>query len=326
MRFGDYSVGWSSGRASFTWGAAHAKPGSGAHRTGTDRGGKIESNRPQGRGPTPRRDAGVLRPHRLSQPRRNTVEPGENGLTGMGMFSTSIEVGGDGWCTSWVPELPGCFVNVSSERAALRALPAAILAYLRWLRRHGESVRVPRTVAVRLVERHARPEPMRWGNYEVLHGFERRRLTREEVSRMLRWMRFIRQDTLRLLDLLPAGGLNWSRPGQTRTIGENLHHVARGELWYLSRVALGPPPSVQHAEDPLLSLAQARSTTVARLSRMTREERGRIIQADNRRWWSARKMLGRMLYHERYHVRSMARIARHHRVRVPDGLGGWGRY
>lgn len=245
----------------------------------------------------------------------------------VGVFSASIEVGSDGWCTAWVAELPGCFVNVSSERAALRALPAAILAYLRWLRRHGESVHVPRTVAVRLAERHARPEPMRWGNYEVLHGFERRPLTREEVSRMLRLMRFMRQDTLRLLHLLPADGLNWSRPGQTRTISENLHHVAWGELWYLSRVALGSrPPSVPRAEDPFQNLAQARSTTVARLSRMTREERARIIQADNQRWWSARKMLGRMLYHERYHVRSMARIARHHRVRVPGGLGGWARY
>jgi hypothetical protein len=56
---------------------------------------------------------------------------------------------------------------------------------------------------------------------------------------------------------------------------------------------------------------------------MTREERARIMQAENGRWWSARKMLGRMLYHERYHIRSMARIARYHRAPVPQGLGGW---
>ncbi len=36
-------------------------------------------------------------------------------------------------------------------------------------------------------------------------------------------------------------------------------------------------------------------------------------------------MLGRFLYHERYHLRSMARIARYHRARVPKGLGGWAR-
>jgi hypothetical protein len=37
------------------------------------------------------------------------------------VFSASGEVGGDGWCTAWVPELSGCFVNLSSEKAALRA-------------------------------------------------------------------------------------------------------------------------------------------------------------------------------------------------------------
>ena len=245
----------------------------------------------------------------------------------MAEFSASIEVGGDGWCTAWVPEMPGCFVNLPSEGAALRALPAAILAYLRWLRRHGESVRLPRAVTVRLVERHTWPEPMRWGNYEALHGFKRRPLTRDDLLRLLRWMRFMRRDTLRLVGLLPAGGLNWSRPGQMRTIGENLQHIASGERWYLSRVALRPPRrSALPAAAPLAGLAESRSIAVARLSRMTRDARARIIQADNQRWWSARKVLGRMLYHERYHLRSMARIARYHGVRVPGGLGAWARY
>ena len=245
----------------------------------------------------------------------------------MSVFSASIEVGSDGWCTAWVPELTGCFVNELSEKTALRILPKAILAYLRWLRRHGERVGLPRAVAVRPVERHRRAEPMRWGNYEVLHSFERHPVTRVELTRVLRWMRFMRADTLQLLELLPADGLSWSRPGQARTIGEHLHHIARGERWYLERAGLGPSPdSTAGTGDPVRHLATVRSSVVARLSRMTRRERGRIVQADNERWWSTRKMLGRMLYHERYHIRSIVRIARRHRVRVRDGLGGWQRY
>lgn len=243
------------------------------------------------------------------------------------MFSANTEVGGDGWCTAWVPELPGCFVNLPSEKAALRALPAAILAYLRWLRRHGDPVRLPGAVAVRLVERHERTEPMRWGNYEVLHEFERRPVTRAEVARVLRWMRFMRSDTLQLLGLLPAGGLDWSRPGQTRTIGEHLHHLASSDRWYLGRLSLVPTHEpAAGTGDPVEHLARARASLAARLSRMTREERACIVQADNQRWWSTRKMLGRVLYHERYHIRSMVWIVRHHRVHVPGGLGGWARY
>ena len=245
----------------------------------------------------------------------------------MNVFSASIEVGSDGWCTAWVPELTGCFVNEPSERTALRILPRAILAYLLWLRRHGEWIGMPRAATVHAVERHRRAEPMRWGNYEVLHSFERRPVTRTELARLLRWMRFMRADTLRLLDLLPQDGLSWSRPGQKRTIGEHLHHLAHGEQWYLGRVGLGPShDSTVSIGLPVQHLAAVRSSVVARLSRMTRQERGRIVQADNERWWSTRKMLGRMLYHERYHIRSMARITRYHRVRVPEGLGGWQRY
>ncbi len=245
----------------------------------------------------------------------------------MSVFSAGVEVGVDGWCTAWVPALPGCFVNVPSEKAALRALPGAILAYLRWLRRHGEPVRVPRAAAVRIVERHAWALPMRWGDYYALHDFERRPVTRAEVARVLRWMRFMRYDTLHLLGLLPAGGLRWTRPGQTRTIGKHLDHVADAEPWYLSRVALGRPrgPGARTG-DPVERLVRERSRVVARLSRMTPGERARIARAENGRGWSTRKMLGRMLYHERYHIRSMVRIARHHRVRVPGGLGGWARY
>jgi predicted RNase H-like HicB family nuclease/uncharacterized damage-inducible protein DinB len=246
---------------------------------------------------------------------------------GFRKFSVSFEVGSDGWCTAWVPELLGCFLNEQSERSALRMLPEAIGAYLRWLRRHGEQIRLPRTVAVNTVERWQVPQPLRWGNYEVLHGFERPPVTRSEIRSALRWMRYMRNDTLRLLDQLPRQGLDWTRPGQERTIRKHLYHIAQGEQWYLQRLDLGPGPNVLvPTGDPIPHLASVRAMVVSRLSGIMGEECARIVEANNGRWWSARKMLGRMLYHERYHIRSMARIARYHRVRVPVGLGGWSRY
>ncbi len=206
-------------------------------------------------------------------------------------------------------------------------LPEAISAYLRWLKRHGEQIRLPSSVAVKIVERWQVPEPLRWGNYEVLHGFERPRVTRIEIRLALRWMRFMRSDTLNLLDQLPPEGLDWTRPGQERTIRKHLYHIAHAEQWYLQRLDLAPRPELlTPTGDPIPHLANVRAMVISRLSRLTRQERARIAQADNGRWWSARKLLGRMLYHERYHIRSMARIARYHRGRVPDGLGGWSRY
>lgn len=209
------------------------------------------------------------------------------------------------------------------KKTALRRLPEGISAYLRWLKRHGEQVRLPSRVVVNVVERWPVPWPLRWGDYMVLHGFERPPVTRTEIGPALRKMRFMRSDTLNLLDQLPPEGLAWTRPGQKRTIREHLYHIARGEQGYLRRLDL-VPRKLAPTRDPIRHLANVRAMVISRLSRLTREERARIAQADNE-WWSTRKMLGRILYHERYHIRSMARIARYHRVRVPDGLGGWSR-
>lgn len=108
-------------------------------------------------------------------------------------------------------------------------------------------------------------------------------------------------------------------------IAQHLRHIAGAGRWYLTRLALGPFPDLGRTTDPIERLARVRRMVVARLRRLTAAERARIIKIEHE-WWSARKMLGRFLYHERYHLRSMARIARHHGLKVPPGPGGWPRY
>lgn len=243
----------------------------------------------------------------------------------MSAYSASLEVGSDGWCTAWIAELPGLFVNAPSERAALRALPEVVTGYLRWLEAHGELPRAPEEVTCTVVERHSVRAHLRWGNYAALHGFERRRVTAREVVRSLRLTGIMRADTARLVQALPAGALRWGRPGNRRTIEEHLRHIAGAERWYLQRLRLEPLPRLGRARDPLDRLARVRAMVGWRLLRMSAQERARIVKTDHE-WWSARKMLGRFLYHERYHIRSMARIARAHRADVPEGLGGWARY
>lgn len=240
-------------------------------------------------------------------------------------FSVGLEVGADRWCTAWVAELPGCFTNASSERAALRALPEAVTGFLRWLEEHGELPDPPEQITAAVTERHRVRARLRWGGYYALHDFERPPVSPEEVSRAMRRMGLLRADTVRLVESLPRGALHWTRPGQARTIRQHLEHIAAAERWYLQRLRLGPFPALGRARNPLDRLARVRSLVGWRLLHLTPEERTRITKTDHE-WWSARKMLGRFLYHERYHIRAIARIARFHKAPVPAGLGGWARY
>jgi hypothetical protein len=253
------------------------------------------------------------------------VKTAQTRVAATSTFSASVEVGRDAWCTIWIAELRGLFVNMSSERAAVQAVPAAITGHLQWLERHGELPHPPTRFTLSVTERHRARGGMRWGDYEVLHEFERPPVTPEEVGRALRWMGCMRLDTVRLIESLPRTALDWSRPGQERSIRENLYHLARGERWYLHRLNLKPLPTIGGARNPLRRLAHVRGHVGWRLLHLAPEECARVVQTDGR-WWSARKMLGRFLYHERYHLRSIARIVRYHRAPVPAGLGGWPRY
>lgn len=240
-------------------------------------------------------------------------------------YAVSLEIGSDGWCTLWIAELPGFFINAPSAQAALRRLPQAVTAYLQWLEARGELPDAPERILCAVVERHQVRARLRWGGYRALHNFERPPVTLDELKRYLLLMGLLRADTGRLLGILPERAMSWRRPGGRWTIAQHLRHIGTTELWYLDQLRLGRVTLLGRVPDPMDRMERVRSLVGWRLMRLSSEERARIVETNGEEW-SIRKMLGRFLYHERYHLRSMARIARTHRVPVPAGLAGWARY
>ena len=240
-------------------------------------------------------------------------------------FSACVEVGGDGWCTVWVGELPGFFLNEPSEAEAMDRLPDGIRAYLRWLKRHRDRINVPRAITVSVAERDVHRQGMRYGEYKSLFSTDRPPVTSAEIERAIRWMGYMRADLLRLVGSLPPVAMGWRRPPGARTVERHLRHLASGERWYLQRFPCRWQ-RLQRTLDPLERIHRMRRAAIDTLRALTAEERAQIVEPEPGRWWSRRKMLGRILYHERYHIRSIARIAIAHGVPVPRHLGGWDSY
>jgi hypothetical protein len=242
------------------------------------------------------------------------------------LFSALVEVGRDSWATVWVSELLGLFVNESSEDEALRQLPGAIVAYLQWLRRHGEDIEAPDTATVAVTERQTPDLDLAYGEYAALFDLDRVPVTDDALAQATRWMRYMRDDTLDLVARLPAAAMAWRRrPDHKYSIADYLEHIARSERWYLTRLWPEVPPHVP-GPTPLLSLAQSRERALDWLLTMPVDLRGKVVEFGGGDLWTARKVLGRYLYHERYHIRSIARIALERGVEVLNGLGGWHTY
>lgn len=243
----------------------------------------------------------------------------------MSAYSALVEVGGDGWCTVWLAELPGFFLNEATEEAALAEIPDGAAAYLRWLQRHGERTEAAGAITYAIAERVTHGADLAYGEYHALFDRERVPPTDGEIEQALRWMGHMRRDLLALVDLLPPGAMEWRRtPDHRFSVGGYLEHVARAERWYLSRIWADEPP-FEPGPTPLQSLTGRRDRAAERLRAISAEDRTRLSERDGE-LWTARKALGRFLYHERYHIRSIARIARERGVAVPDGLAGWHRY
>jgi len=161
------------------------------------------------------------------------------------LFSALVEVGRDGWATVWVGELLGLFVNESSEDEALRQLPGAIVACLQWLRQHGEDTEALDAVTVAVTERQTPELDLAYGEYAALFARDRVPVSDDDLVQAMRWMRYMRDDTLDLVARLPAGAMEWRRtPDHKYSIADYLEHIARAERWYLTRLWPEVPPHV----------------------------------------------------------------------------------
>ena len=83
-----------------------------------------------------------------------------------------------------------------------------------------------------------------------------------------------------------------------------LQHIADVEWWYLHNLHLleGPRPPATVERNGLPYLAQVRNVIADRLRHVSFAELERIVTSSVQEQWTLRKVLRRLVWHERYHT------------------------
>ena len=227
---------------------------------------------------------------------------------------------------AWVLDLPGCLVGGRDLDQVAHMLPVVIAEHAAWLRSHGETVgesgawEVAQTVDVA-----AAP------GGDPCFDAERTPLARRDLDRLIARMEYARADLLDGVRQLPDAVLDWEPPASAigsfdawapgvRTIRDIVRHVFQFEVYYRDGLRDGAAKGIfEKVADPAIEGAR----TVDLLRSLTEEDRGRVYQPIRpaqtvAEEWTARKVLRRIISHERAHAAEIQQRRTWLLLGVPD--------
>jgi predicted RNase H-like HicB family nuclease/uncharacterized damage-inducible protein DinB len=212
----------------------------------------------------------------------------------MKKYLVYIETGGDPITrkgpVAHVPALPGASARGETIEEVKENIREAIKKYLRLLRDVGESV--PRASEGIELEFEEVDTTTFLTDYDALRP--------NEMETLFRWMAISRQELMDLVKELPEEAFGWKQNDDSPTVREILCHLAEADLWYTDRLKRWP-------EAPLFRLAAARGVALERLRDLTEEKRASVTAFEGEEW-TPRKVMRRMLEHEREHIHQIREL------------------
>ncbi len=227
-------------------------------------------------------------------------------------IAVCLEAGSEG-TGAFVPECPGCWVFGRSPESALAKVRAAVTEWFDWLERHGEPVpaeakdfeiEVAEVLRVSYNPVNAgKPEPLFWSEVALV--------TKKDVAWTLKLLEYSREDLLKLVSNLGSKALNWPPPGKPRTIRNCLRHIAYVEPWYITRLNVELP--IRYPRNVFEMLSHTRKVVVDFLRDMPKDRMRGVFQPIKDKsplcnLWTARKILRRLVDHERLHTRYIIKV------------------
>ena len=217
---------------------------------------------------------------------------------------------------AWGISLPGLVAGGADEEALDANLRLVIADHLSWVRRHGDdaAANAGNDLSYEIVERLDGTQFERTGG-EFLFEAERTPLDTTELDVLLRRMAWAREDLLESVRGLADAVLDWAPPTsalrhvdtwapEARTIRGIFEHVLQLEIYYRDGLRDGQSRGIferpgEPAAERALTVELLRGLDDDALNQIYRPVRpGRTEPED----WNARKLVRRIISHERGHA------------------------
>ena len=212
---------------------------------------------------------------------------------------------------AWLVDLPGCRAIGRDRDEAIGLAPVVVAEYLAWLRGHGEQVDPDAPMDIEVVEEVA-------ADAEFCFAADGEPFSRSELEANLARSEYAFADLTALATTLPDSVLDWRPPASAvridniypdvRSIREMLAHASGSGAFFARN--LGEPDAWTPPAPDANDAGALRRAGIERLRSLSDADRTSVFsRPDPRRGgeaqWSARKVVRRLINHERFHTKEI---------------------
>ena len=212
-------------------------------------------------------------------------------------------------------DLPGCIVNATSLSELLEIAPIVVAEHVAWLRSSKIDVAADDGIEIQIAEE-IRAAEQDAADGEFCFTDDLTPVSDADMTVGLAILESSRRDLLGAVKDVPDAILDWRPPlsamarvdewnPDARTIREITREIASAEGYY--RTALTDGLDVGEAAGDVDDLAAHRASLIATLQSLGADDRGRLFKPQ-RVWqdrpedWTVRKVIRRVISHERFHT------------------------
>lgn len=220
----------------------------------------------------------------------------------MTLIQIGIERGVEDRTLAWALDYPGVFTYGADDAEALLRMPREILRFESWLNLHADLpwVRLE-GLDMHIDETFQSFQTLVDGGIHAVHAFFRSDLvplTEDDVRTALQVFNWQREELLAGVETIPVEILKHEFEGQCWTIEGILKHIAQVESWYFSRLGFNIPEPAEKL-DPIRLLDISAAAANQYLPELVGSDQ---IFEYRQEKWSARKLVRRLLWHQRDHI------------------------